>query len=260
MMPWDFALILIFLAVAVPWLGRRRLRLLLSAPETTKRDRLALYASTAIAQWLLAAIVFWRVTARGINPRALGFAIPHSRLAVGASVLLCALVLANQFVALRLMSAHPAKLGTIQRQMVLRIFPQDNAERLAFSLLVVTVAICEEFIYRGFAQLVFQRALGGEVLATIAASAILFALAHLYQGRRGLVATFLVGVLFSCVRAWTGSLLPSMLAHFATDLTVGFLAPERLRRALAQAQSLAGGGPAEPSLSAGSHSIILLQL
>ena len=36
-MHWDFALILIFFATAVPLLGRRRVRQLMQMPETTKQ-------------------------------------------------------------------------------------------------------------------------------------------------------------------------------------------------------------------------------
>ena len=57
-MHWDFALILLFFAIAVPFLGRRRIRQLLAVPETTKRQRLRLYASTIAFQWIAVAIIF----------------------------------------------------------------------------------------------------------------------------------------------------------------------------------------------------------
>jgi len=61
----------------------------------------------------------------------------------------------------------------------------------------------------------------------------MFSLAHLYQGRRGLIATFVVGLLFSIARATTGSLVPSAVPHFVADITAGFLTPSRVRAALA---------------------------
>ena len=42
--PWDFALILVFLGVVVPWRGAARMKRLLSKPELTTSDRLSLYA------------------------------------------------------------------------------------------------------------------------------------------------------------------------------------------------------------------------
>ena len=233
LMPWDFALILILLATAVPWLGRRRVRQLLQSPETTKSDRLRLYASTIASQWIITAVIIWRSSARGITGPSLGLAIPSFPLTAAVSAVLAALIFANQLLSLRLLALRPSKAQGILPRLALRIFPQDAAERLAFFAVVVTVATCEELIYRGFVQHVLDSWAGNMVAAGILGSAIMFALAHVYQGRRGLASTFLVGLLFAIVRFWTGSLLPSLVAHFVADLTVGLLAPSRIRKALA---------------------------
>jgi len=231
-MHWDFTLILLFLGFAVPWLGRRRIRQLLELPQTTKMDRLALYASTIAFQWLTAAIVLWRTNAHGIRAAQLGLAIPNPQLTIAVSVLLAALILASQLFSLRRLVARPEEIKGVVPQLALKIFPQDNVERLVFFALVSTVAVCEELIYRGFVQLVFQSWAGGKVIAGITGSAALFALAHLYQGRRGLISTSFIGLLFAIIRAWTGSLLATLIAHFVADLTIGLLAPSRLRGAL----------------------------
>jgi len=239
-MPWDFALILLFFATAVPILGRRRVRQLMTMEKTTKNDRLTLYASTAIFQWLAAALIVWRTAARGISPSSLGLAIPKPALTLTVSTLLAALILANQLISLRRLALHPSETQGVLPQMAAKVFPQDNPERLAFFALVVTVSICEELIYRGFAQRVFQDLSGGFAAVGIIGSAVLFGIAHIYQGRRGLLSTLLVGALFSWVRAWTGSLAAPMVAHFAADLTAGFLAPSRLRSATAPLESALG--------------------
>ncbi|MGD0955897.1 MAG: type II CAAX endopeptidase family protein [Candidatus Acidiferrales bacterium] len=243
-MHWDSALILLFLGVAVPLLGRRRLRKLLQAPQTTKTERLVLYASTIAFQWLAVAVILWRTHAHAIAPGRLGLAIPHVASTLIASVVLAALILANQLVSLRRLSTHPAEIRGVLPQLALKVFPQDSAERLAFSALAATVAICEEIIYRGFAQRVFQDWSGGLVAAAIFGSAAMFALAHLYQGPRGVLATFVVGLIFSAARAHTGSLIPAMIAHFIADLTAGFLTPPRLR-----ATQAATSGDPVPSVS-----------
>jgi uncharacterized protein len=246
-MHWDFALILLVLGIAVPLLGRRRVRKLLQAPQTTKAERLVLYASTIAFQWLAAALILWRTHAHSIAPARLGLAIPHVASTLIASGLLAALILANQLVSLRRLSTHPAEIRGILPQLALKVFPQDSTERLAFSALVATVSVCEELIYRGFAQRVFQDWSGGLVVAAIFGSAAMFALAHLYQGPRGLIATFVVGLLFSITRAFTGSLLPTMLAHFVADLTAGFLTPSRLRAAMTSARSDAEAATLKPA-------------
>ncbi len=202
-------------------------------PETTKRDRLALYASTVAFQWLAVAVIIWRVLAHGIALANLGLAMPHPAVTAIATVLLAGLVLANQLLSLRRITTHPETVRGVLPQLALKVFPQDSTERLAFFAVVLTVSVCEEVIYRGFAQHVFHEWSGGMIWAGIAGSAALFGLAHLYQGVRGLLATLVVGILFSCVRSWSGSLLAPLVAHFITDITAGLLARGRLRAALA---------------------------
>jgi uncharacterized protein len=231
-MHWDFALIVIFFAVAVPLLGRRRIRRLLAAPETTKSERLRLYASTITFQWIAVAVIIWRARFYGISMADLGFAVPNPALTAIVSVSLTALVLANQIVSLKRLSMHPQEAQGRLQQVAVRIFPRDGSERVAYFALVTTVALCEEFIFRGFFQRIFENWTGGIVFAAIACAAALFAISHLYQGRRGVIVTFIVGVVFSVIRAWTGSLLPSALAHFAADLIVGLMAPAKIRAAL----------------------------
>jgi len=232
-MHWDFALILLFFATAVPLLGRRRIRHLMRMPQTTARDRLTLYASTIAFQWFAVAVIIWRVAVHGIALADLGLAIPRPAVTIFATVVLSALVLANQLLSLRRITTHPETIRGILPQLALKVFPQNSAERLAFFAVVLTVAICEEVIFRGFAQHVFGAWSGGLVVAGILGSAALFALAHLYQGLRGLMATFVVGILFSIIRSWTGSLVAPLAAHFIADITAGFLAPPRLRRVMA---------------------------
>jgi membrane protease YdiL (CAAX protease family) len=237
LMPWDFALIFIFLATVVPWLGRRRVRQLLQAPETTKSDRLELYASTVASQWIITGVILWRTGAHRISAPSLGLAIPNLALTAAISAVLAILIFANQILSLRRLTLRPSDAHGLLPQLALKIFPQDAVERLVFFAVVITVAACEEFIYRGFVQQVFVNWSGEVVVVGILGSAAMFALAHLYQGRRGLASTFIVGVLFAAVRAWTGSLIPSLIAHFVADLTVGLMSPSRIRLALAGLQS-----------------------
>lgn len=231
-MPWDFALILIVLGAAVPILGRRRVRHLIAMPDTTKTERLSLYASTLAFQWLAAGVILWRTSIRGIKPAELGLAIFNPELTITITVVISLLLLANQLLSIRKLASQPSELQASVPQLALKLFPRDNVERLAFFALVATVSICEELIYRGFALRAFED-WSHSTLVGIFCSSLLFALAHIYQGRHGLISTFTVGVLFAGIRTWTGSLIPPIAAHFVADLTVGLLAPARIRRALA---------------------------
>jgi uncharacterized protein len=241
-MHWDFVLILIFLGTAVPWLGRRRIRHLMQASETTKMDRLALYASTIAFQWLAAGVILWRTAVHHILPAQLGVALPNAALIVTISLLLSAFLLAIQLLTLRNLASSADEIRGTLPQLALNIFPQDDVERLAFFALVATVAFCEELIYRGFVQRVLEDWSGALVLVGVLGSAAFFAVAHLYQGRRGLAVTFVLGAIFSVIRVWTGSLVPSLAAHFAVDLVIGLRAPGYLRARLARASREAEEG------------------
>src|SRR3974390_2326639 len=70
--PWDFALILLFLGTIIPWRGYVRMQRLLSKPDLTAGDRLTLYGSTIFFQWFIVALVVWRSAARGVGPEELG--------------------------------------------------------------------------------------------------------------------------------------------------------------------------------------------
>jgi uncharacterized protein len=227
-MHWDYLAIIIFLGAAMPLLGRRRVRSLLRRPATTTRERLRLYASTIVTQWVIVALLLWRAHAHGVTLADLGMAIPYPLLTVAVTLGLAALILGNQLLALRMAARLAEDSGAITRQLATRIFPQTPAERSVFFFVVVTVAICEELIYRGFLHYLFG-SLTGNIVVGILLSAALFSLAHLYQGKRGLITTYVVGSVFGVVRAWTYSQLPGIVAHFVADIVAGFLLPRRIR-------------------------------
>lgn len=231
----DYALIFIFLGAVVPVMGRWRVEKILRGPETTKAERFRLYASTVAFQWILVGVIFWRTGARGLSTAALGLVLPQPGLTAIVTAVLAALLLVNQLLALKYVGVRPEGLHSKLARVALRIFPQDGLERLIFFAVVITVALCEELIYRGFAQSVFQdmthRVVAGGLL-----SAVLFSVAHAYQGKRGIIATFVVGVLFSMARSLTGSLIPCMIGHFIVDFVSGYAFPGRLRTALAKSE------------------------
>jgi membrane protease YdiL (CAAX protease family) len=220
-MPWDFLLLLIVLGAVVPWRAAVRVRQLLKQPQLGTTDRLALYASTIAFQWAAAAIVLWRCTVRHLSAVQLALAVPHPQRAIFAAAVLVAVFVANQLFALRRLAQLPEDRRGFLGQMARLVFPHNAVEALAFFALVATVALCEEFLYRGFVQTVFDSLARGIPWLGAVVSALFFSFAHLYQGKRGLVVTFCVGLLFSMVRSWTGSLAPSVMAHFAADLVAG---------------------------------------
>ena len=222
--PWDFVLILLFLGVIVPWRGHVRMQKLLAKPAFTSRDRLSLYGSTTVLQWLIVAIVALRCVARTVGLEELGIAAPDPGRIAWVTVLLTSVLCASQIAGLRGMTRVPReKRGTLFR-ITEKIMPQSRSEGFAYAALACTAGISEEFLYRGFVLMAFGRMIvnySSPEPAAAVLSSIWFAVAHVYQGRRGLITTFVVGLVFSSVVLWTGSLLPAIVAHVGIDLTIG---------------------------------------
>ncbi len=227
-MPWDFAVILLVLGVFVPWRGAVRIKQILARPRLDTTDRLTLYASTLVFQWLAVGVAAWRCHARGVTVQQLGVAFPEPELTAATALALSFLLAANQFYSLRRVARLPPERQGFLHKMARNVMPQNALEALAFIPLVSTVALCEEFLYRGFVFAVIRNAARDSLLIAALASSALFALAHLYQGRPGLASTFLVGLIFAASRIATGSLVPSILAHLLADLMAGLYAPRLL--------------------------------
>jgi hypothetical protein len=101
----DFALILGVLGIVVPVLGRRRVRVLLQLPDTTKLDRLSLYASTIAFQWLSVVLILWRTTHHGIHPAQLGLNLVLNLISITTTIVSSALFFLLQVISSRRLKA-----------------------------------------------------------------------------------------------------------------------------------------------------------
>jgi membrane protease YdiL (CAAX protease family) len=226
-MPWDVWLIFLVLGVIVPWRGRVRLRALLARPHVEPSERVALYASTIAFQWVAVGVAGWRAWARGFTASQLGLVL-HDRWRIVAAAVLGAGILATlQWFNLRRMGRLETKTRAALRALAQRILPQSPMEALPFFALAVTAGLCEEFLYRGFALAAFTRA-GLLTWTVVLLSAILFGLAHLYQGRGGLLGTMILGILLGIARIAYDSLVPVIVWHIAVDVVAGVAGPRYL--------------------------------
>jgi uncharacterized protein len=226
-MPWDIWLIFLVLGVIVPWRGRYRLRELLAKPSISAAERISLYRSTTTFQWLIAGVAAWRSWAHSYSPSQLGL-ITCGAWTVGAATILGAGILGTfQWFNLRRMGHMSGKVRERLQALAERILPQSTRERVPFFALAATAGICEEFLYRGFAMTAFARA-GLSSWSVVVLSSLLFGIAHLYQGRGGLLGTTLLGFVFGATRLATGSLFPVVVWHIAIDAVAGIAGPRYL--------------------------------
>jgi len=232
---WDFALIFAALGILIPWRGSVRVNKLIARPKISAEDRLSIYASTIAFQWVLTGVIAWRCFARALTPENLGLTIQSSGLtaivATGMAIALCSL----QYFGIRRIASMPLDAVSRMREISLRLMPRTLIEALAFSALAVTAAVCEEFIYRGFVYAALQSTTGSVTVAIVVSSA-LFSLAHLYQGRKGLVSTFILGLVFAISRWATGNLIAATVTHLVVDLLAGYVAPGYFAKQIAQSE------------------------
>jgi len=231
---WDFGLILAFLAVVIPWRGKIRVGRLMKRPDLGPSDRLSLYGSTIASQWVIAGIVLWRALARGMNLIELGLTVSDPWRMAWMTVALTLILCASQFAGLRRIARIPAEERGALFRITEKIVPRTMTETAAFTVLAITAGLSEELLYRGFVFALFARLFVGAPAQIIYAgclSSLWFSGAHLYQGRRGVITTFVVGIIFFSMRVWSGSLLPPMVAHAAVDLLAGICVPRMLGKA-----------------------------
>ncbi len=240
---WDFVLIFATLGILIPWRGAARVRSLLARPQVSPADRLSIYASTIAFQWFLVGFVVWRCFVHRFNAEELALnlhwplltALVAAGLVIGLGVL--------QYIGIRRTAMLPVNSDSRLRQISVMLMPRSLIEALVFFALAITASLCEEFLFRGFVYAVVGRVTQSAVLA-IVGSSLLFSLAHLYQGRRGLISTFVLGLLFAGSRLWVGSMVPAVAGHLTVDLLAGYLGPRYLHKAVNQVreeQTLAVG-------------------
>src|SRR6266704_2935964 len=213
-MPWDIWLIFFILGVILPWRGRVRMKKLLARPTVSTMERIVLYASTIAFQWLSVAVVAWRAWAHGYTASQLGLTIQEPTKVIAASIVGAVTIAALQWLNLCRVGRLPIESrGTLQ-PIAERILPQSTVELLPYLALAITAGLCEEFLYRGFAMAALTH-VGLGAWLVILVSSLLFGLAHTYQGRGGIVMTFVVGLALGVSRLAYNSLVPAIFWHSA---------------------------------------------
>jgi hypothetical protein len=117
------------------------------------------------------------------------------------------------------LAADPSKLQTLRA--LQRLAPTNGREIAAWMLLCLLVGFTEEIVFRGYLQRQFTLWARGSVAWGVAASALIFASGHIYEGARGMFLIAVFGVLFSLLALYLRSLRAGMMAHAWHDLITG---------------------------------------
>jgi membrane protease YdiL (CAAX protease family) len=100
------------------------------------------------------------------------------------------------------------------------LLPNGPLESLLWVGVAIMAGVCEEVVYRGYLQPQLW-ALSGSLPLSIALQALIFGVAHVYQGWRPTIITAVYGLVFGLLAAWRKSIVPGAIAHSIVDLIAG---------------------------------------
>lgn len=220
-----------YMVLAWPWLGRRRYRalrtkLMAGAPAA----RIVVYRRMLLHQAAIVLVVMIIMWVGSIPPESLGLAMATP---AGTQVRFVLILLAVIGISGLFFHWKGDRFVKRMLEMAVAILPTTAIERWWFAALSIGAGVSEELLFRGFLLYYVARHLPGlhwwpELLI---ASAV-FGLAHLFQGWRGILATGVLGAVFGLIYAVTDSLFAPIVIHAAIDLRILIVATPRRMRAL----------------------------
>ncbi len=221
---WEAWVFCIVLAGLVPFHGMLAYGRLKSAPDPIPTGtKLRLYATVLAMEWTLVLLAVVIARRHGIGLPGLGQTLanlPLTLAVTGAGIL--SLVALAIFNARQIRRAGREELErSVERAR--KFVPVGSTEVAVFVLVALTAGICEEILYRGW-LLYFLGALSGSMWIGMILSAVLFGLGHAYQGRQGIIATGVLGLVFGTMFVLVKSLVPGQVIHAGIDLVNGILA------------------------------------
>ena len=212
--PWHTAFVLAVIA-ALAIRGKISFDQMRALPNP---DRVSLYGRTILFEWLLLALVLAGVWLNGSSVGAvLGDRWRSAReflqhFGIGLLFMMASIAVTS------LAGGHRSAHDDVTNFLL----PHGGREIAFWILLSITAGICEEAVYRGYLQKQFM-ALTRNVPAGIVLPALLFGLAHSYQGfaRASMIAV--LGVMSGALAYWCRSVRPGMIAHILQDILGGLV-------------------------------------
>ena len=199
------------------------------------RQRATLDAEGAKAWfWKVTLVELWAITAIGVavwigysrSWLQLGFLVPTGWRAWSA-LGLCGLFMLQSGLTIRKVVRREKARASVRKQFSAlgvagSLMPSTNAALAWWVFISLSAGFCEEFLFRGYLIWVLLPFLGWWGAA--ASSVFLFAIAHAYQGGKGILTTGIVGVVLTATVAIFQSLLPAIALHALMDLSSGCIA------------------------------------
>ncbi|MGW7071247.1 CPBP family intramembrane glutamic endopeptidase [Streptomyces sp. NPDC054855] len=206
-----------YLLLGEPWLGRRLYGSLARRRDTEPRALVGYFTFVLVFWWVLAALAAAALLlSPGMAAADLGIAAPESPVSTAVVIVLVAAISVmsgRQMRALAEGGRNVPGLASIRAML-----PRTAQERRLAIAVAVTDGICAELVYRGLLIAFAVGVLDLNLYVAAALSAFVYAIAGVYQGRSGVIAFGLVGVLFAGLYVSTGSLLLPIAIHVALSM------------------------------------------
>lgn len=212
----------IAILVAVSALGARSHSM---SPVGHPAHRAMGYITIMIFEWLLTAFIAWGISRRGFHLRDLiagkwkKWTSPIRDL--GLAVLF--LLIADPILGILAFS-----LKANATSATLNLFPRTPLEIALYVLLTMTAGFCEELIFRGYLQRQLS-SLAHSATAGLILQAVVFGIAHGYQGVKFMFIIAVFGAMFGLLALWRRSLRPGIAAHFLQDCVLGLVGGHFIR-------------------------------
>lgn len=113
--------------------------------------------------------------------------------------------------------------------------PTKNHELPEYFLLCLSAGVFEEIIYRGYLISYCQYLFSGlewQQEISIVLPALVFSIAHFYQGTKAVLKIFILAIFFGYIFVFSGSLAVVMLLHFLVDAAGGLLTIKYMKESL----------------------------
>jgi membrane protease YdiL (CAAX protease family) len=220
---FDHFLVLLF-GIALPWFSGVRGQEQLKDIVFTKEVRKQFYLSNSLVMCILALFTLgcWLLQKRSLSD--LGFrSIQPGWLHWIATILLIVLFLIDLVYSF----FFDKDRNTPQKNLDSKVpfLPKEYNELPYYTIMCVSAGVGEEILYRGFMVTYFidPYEVGFPWIALLL-PALLFSLAHYYQGYLAVLKIFLLSVLFALVFIWSSSLILPIIIHFLIDFIGGWVA------------------------------------
>jgi len=220
----------LFLAIVAPLIDGFYIPKIKRVCNQAKRRRH--YVATIVTEWVMAGVAVWCLGTTAIWSGSA--AVLAGRTALGRPLTLIPILLVAGalltlackafFRSFKKPSIRDSYARAISKSSFRFLFPTTVAEIRWFALLSVSAGICEEVVYRSFLiNYFFAGPFHLALPLAFALSAVLFGIAHAYQGWGGIIQTAIYGAVVGLLFLATGSLLLVIVVHTFVDLQVVFM-------------------------------------